>query len=109
MSRHVEEGDRLAVSFGKLDPGGQILRDRLFEGDLAASHHVRQDDCGEHLCHRANLEDGVAIQGARVFFTALAVRNDPSACGSDYADNHPDALSLGIDAFNGYLANITVR
>jgi len=109
MSRHVQEGDRLAVSFGELEANGQILRDRVFERDFAASHHVRQHECGEHLCHRADLEDCVAIERTRVLFTEPAVRNDPSASGSDYADDDADALALGIDAFNEYLANITVR
>jgi hypothetical protein len=108
VRRQVLKRDRAAAALGHCDLGRQILRDRIAERDLAAADRVGEQQRGEDLRDRANLEDGVAVERPGVALGAAAVRHDPAAARFDHTHNDTDALPMRVDALDENLADLLI-
>lgn len=70
---------------------------------------------GERIVHwvlgihnRADFEDGVAVERARVTLGQAAVDDDSTAFGVDHSYYHADALTVSVDTVDEDLANFGV-
>ena len=112
MGRQVRERDRMAIAFGDLDASRQVLGDRIRERDFTLSDHVSEQESSEHLAYRAYLKTSVAIQVSRVTLVEMAVRNNPPALRSHYADDDADAIfwtGESVDPFDENFSNVSIR
>jgi len=99
----------MAVSLGDFDVGGEIFRDRIRERDFTALDHVGEQKGGERFRHRADLENGVAIQRSRISSVAMAERDDPFSVRFDYAENYADVIFVRANSLDQDLPNLIIR
>jgi hypothetical protein len=93
MRHDVEQRDRPAAH-DEPDLGRQIPLQRVVECDLAALDHVREQQAGEGLGQRPDLEDGPAIEGPTIGRAAAAGHDDPPPFRADEADDDAYAAAL---------------
>ncbi len=108
MGGEVDQGDLLAAALGDLHPSGQIFGDGIVELHFAALDHVGEQERGEHLGHRADLEDRPLVHRPAVGLVRDAVAHEPPAMGVDDAHHDADALMLRIDAVGQDPADLSV-
>ena len=94
----IGQGDLAAPALGHGHRFGQISGDRVIQLDLAAPNHFGKQQRGEGLGDRADLEHGVAVDGAGIKSAAAAMRDDAPASRTKRADDDAEALPLLVDA-----------
>lgn len=82
---------------GALDAGRQELLDRIARRHFPPERHVGQNQRGEHLRDRADLEDCVAVE-LYVDVDGAPVRQDAPAFTSDQTDDETDRPMVDVDA-----------
>jgi hypothetical protein len=98
VSGQVDQGDLAPAALRHGDAGGQIVRDRVVQRRLAAPGHVGQQQGGEHLGDRADLEDGVGIDAPAAAAPPHAMGDNAPPAGVHDADDDADATLLHVDA-----------
>src|SRR5208283_5075473 len=94
--------------FRHFDFGGEILRHRIRERELAALNHIGKQQRREYLRNRADFEDGIAAEWPRVALIERAMRYDPPSPGLDNSHHDSNPLVIGIDALDQDVANLGV-
>jgi hypothetical protein len=74
----------------------QIILCRVVKIHLSPNDHVGQKKGRDCFCHRSDLKDRFAIEGAIIVSTGAAVGNNPGPSGVDYTSH--DA-NVGVRAF----------
>jgi hypothetical protein len=80
----------------------------IVEVNLFAAHHVGQCQRGENFGDRANLEDRLSIDRARIAICKIAMGDDPAAAGFGDTHHNSDRLLLLINASHEDLADFVV-
>lgn len=94
----IAQGDLAAPALWHGDASGQVFGDGIVERHFALRRHLCQRQRGENLGDGTDLEDGVAVDRARIVGAKAAMRDDAPAVGVDNADDDAEALFFDVDA-----------
>ena len=98
MRRQIEQGDLPVATGGDLHGGGQELRHGVVQRDLALADHVGQQEVGETLRDRADLEDRLPVDRLAALRSSRAVADRAARLPVDQSDGDPDAAFFHVDA-----------
>ncbi|GAA2817077.1 hypothetical protein GCM10010441_47070 [Kitasatospora paracochleata] len=86
MGGEVEEGDRPFVAIAGDGSRGQVVVDRVVVADVAAHDRLGEQQCGEGLGGRAELEAGVGSDGAEAVPVGVAAAGDDAFPAGDHGE-----------------------
>jgi len=91
----IEQCNGLPVSFGNANVARQQVRNGIGKVNLASSHHVCQQDSGEHLRHGTDLEHALTVERTRAG-TRIAMRDHPPSpiFVQQAHDDAPDSMAV---------------
>src|ERR1700682_1137789 len=98
MGGQIAQRDGSAISSRDTRSRRQQLRHRLIQPDLAADGHVGEQQSGEQLGDRADLEQSFLVHRASAARVAAAIGDEPMAVGFGDADPHANAQAALVDA-----------